>query len=153
MTEHPPSIFDSIERVPKIPGTRPGEAPEVRYVSFAPEDTPAHEYSRILEQVRPVSPKEGGACLDDCIITLPDGTMFFAMAFHADVEGWQRQIDGGARALGRIFAWIDGDNLAISDGRSIPLSSCALRLGPLVVNRRPIKVKRGLVPGITIEGY
>jgi hypothetical protein len=134
------SILDRIEREPKIPGTRPGEAAEVRYVSFAPADAPADEFAKVLAQIRPVVPKDGGVCLDNCVITLPDGTMFYAMAYHADIEGWQLQIEGGARALGRDFAWIDGDRFVVSDGRSVPLSACAVWFGPLTRHGRPLKL-------------
>ena len=124
MTDHPKSFFDMIEREPKVAGTRPGEADEVRYVSLLPGQTPSKEFLKVTRKIQPRLAKSGGVMHDPTNITLPDGTRFFALAFHSDVEGWQRQIEGGARELGLLSARIDSDNFVVSDSRSIPLAEC-----------------------------
>jgi hypothetical protein len=120
MTE---DFFDRVERERKIAGTRPGESPKVRYVSFEAGKSPSKEFLKVTRALPRIA-KRGGVMRDDSVITLPGGAMFFPFIFHDDVEGWQRQIEGGARALGRCFAWIEGDNFVVSDGRSVPLSAC-----------------------------
>jgi hypothetical protein len=78
----------------------------------------------VTRKIQPRLPKRGGVMLEGCNITVPDGTKFFALVFHADLDGWQRQIEGGARELGLLSARIDGDDFIVSDGRSFPLSAC-----------------------------
>jgi hypothetical protein len=109
-------FFASIERGRNIPGTRPGESEKVRYVEFKPGQNPNVEFHKVLRKV-PLIAQRGGTMIDVGNITLPDGTMFYPLVFHDDLDGWRRQIEGGAQALGLRFAWIDGDNFVVSDGR------------------------------------
>ncbi|BAU89946.1 hypothetical protein MPPM_1341 [Methylorubrum populi] len=107
-----------------VPGTRPGESEEVRYVSFQAPRTPSHILKEVTWAVKPPIPKEGGVMLEGCILTLPDGLRFCALSFHREVEAWQRQIEEGARMLGLVSARLEDEVLHLSDGRSIPLRDC-----------------------------
>ena len=84
-------ILGPIEREPKVPGTRPGESAKVRYVSFQELDRPSDVFREVTRAVKPPVPKRGGVVLQGCIVTLPDGLRLYALSFHSDVEGWQRQ--------------------------------------------------------------
>ena len=117
-------IVGPIEREPKIPGTRPGESEEVRYVSFQPPHRPADVFREVTRAVTPPLPKSGSVMLERCILTLPDGLRFYALSFHSDVRGWQRQIEEGARMLVLVSARLEDEVLHLSAGRSIPLSDC-----------------------------
>jgi hypothetical protein len=50
--------------------------------------------------------------------------IFFAIQFNIDLEGWRKQIELGAKELGRATAKVLGGDIIVSDGRSYPLSSC-----------------------------
>ena len=52
------------------------------------------------------------------------GLRFYALSFHGDVEGWQRQIEEDARMLSRVSARLEDEVLHLSDGRLIPLRDC-----------------------------
>lgn len=121
-------ILGPIERESKVPGTRPGESQKVRYISFHAPRTPSDVFREVTRAVEPPLPKRGGVVLEGCIATLPDGLRLYALSFHGDVEGWQRQIEEGARMLGLISARLEDEVLHLSDGRSIPLSACKVEL-------------------------
>jgi hypothetical protein len=64
--------------------------------------------------------------LEGTKLELPDGGHFFAILFSVDLEGWRKQIEFGAKALGRATAKVLGGDVIISDGRSYPLSNCKI---------------------------
>ena len=113
-----------IQQERTIPGTQPGEADTVRYVSFGPNEKPAKVFRTVTTKIDPPFLSDGGCVLEGCIITLPDKTSLYPLAFHGDVVGWQRQIEGGARALGLLFGKILDDRIVLSDGREISLANC-----------------------------
>jgi hypothetical protein len=108
----------------KVPGTRPGEEACVRYVSFDDPASIPKLFDEVLHEIKPRLMKTGGATLEGTKLELPDGGHFFAILFNLDLEGWRKQIELGAKELGRTTAkLLDGD-VIVSDGRSFPLSSC-----------------------------
>jgi hypothetical protein len=119
-------IVGRIEREPATPGTRPGQAEKVRYVSFDRSQNPAELFHDVVRRVKPVLAKNGGVNQDRFIVTLPDGTPFYALKYHGDVAGWRAQIEQGAADLGFLTAKIESDTFVVSDGRSYPLSECTV---------------------------
>lgn len=119
-------ILGPIELERKVPGTRPGESAKVRYVSFQEPNRPSDVFREVTRAVKPPLPQGGGVVLQGCILTLPDGLRFYALSFHIDVEGWQRQIEEGARMLGLVSARLENEVLHLSDGRSILLADCKI---------------------------
>lgn len=109
-----------------IPGTQPGEADNVRYVSFRSKDLPAKIFRSVTRKIDPPIMTGGGVLLEGCIITLPDTTSMYPLVFHGDLAGWQRQIEEGAHALGLVSAKIQNDKIALSDGREFNLADCSV---------------------------
>ena len=73
----------STERI--VPGTHLFEGREYRYVSNKSQvkfDDLFHE----LFNVPPKIPRNGGAVLEGCKITLPDGDIFEAVSYKGDVD-------------------------------------------------------------------
>jgi len=110
----------------KVPGTRPGEEASVRYVSFDDPASIPQLFHEVLNKIKPKLVKSGGAILEGTKLELPDGGHFFAIQFSVDLEGWRKQIELGAKALGRATAKVLGGDVIVSDGRSYPLSSCKI---------------------------
>jgi len=129
-------ITDTNGVVGRIPGTGPDVPAEIRYVSFQPGDLPHEEFDRVLSCIKPRIVQRGGVCLEPCVLTVPDGTTFYALAYHNDVEGWQRQIEGGAAALGLLSARIDGDQFVMSNGVSVPLDACKIEFRSITGPRK-----------------
>ncbi len=115
-----------VERERAVPGTRPGEAAKVRYVSFSGSKGPADVYEDVVWKIAPPIAQQGGVVLEGCIITSPVGDQFYALSFHGDVAGWQTQIESGAAELGLLSAKVETDDLTISDGRTYGLSDCTI---------------------------
>jgi hypothetical protein len=110
----------------KVPGTQPGEEASVRYVSFDDPASIPKLFDEVLDKIEPNLMKSGGAILDGTKLELPDGGYFFAILFSEDLEGWRKQIELGAKELGRATAKVLGGDVIVSDGRSYPLSSCKI---------------------------
>jgi hypothetical protein len=108
----------------KVAGTRPGEEASVRYISFDDPATIPQLFDEVLDKIKPFLMKSGGAILEGTKLELPDGGHFFAIQFNDDLEGWRKQTELGAKALGRATAKVLGGDVIVSDGRSYPLSSC-----------------------------
>ena len=108
----------------KVPGTRPSEEASVRYVSFEDPASIPELFHEVINKIQPFLMKTGGATLEGTKLELPDGGRFFAMQFNLDLEGWCKQVELGAKELGRATAKVLGGDIVVSDGRSYPLSSC-----------------------------
>ena len=102
----------------------PGQEASVRYVSFDDPASIPKLFDEVLNKIEPNLMKSGGAILEGTKLELPDGGHFFAIQFNDDLEGWRKQIELGAKELGRATAKVQGGDVIISDGRSYPLSSC-----------------------------
>lgn len=53
-------------------------------------------------------------------------SMFHAIGYHGDLEGWRKDIEAGAQAMHLLLARIEGDKFVVSDGRLFPLSECKI---------------------------
>ena len=109
----------------RVPGTYLVEGREYRYVSNKSQvkfDNLFYE----LVRVQPVIPQYGGAVIEGCKITLPDGDIFEAISYKGDVEGWRRQFEQGAKAFNEEVARIDidTDSIVLDDMRSFRLEDC-----------------------------
>jgi hypothetical protein len=122
-------ILGKITRERAIPGTRPEEAEKVRYVSFDESQKPSDIFESVVWKLKPPMAKNGGVNLENFTIIIPDGTRFYALKYHGDVPGWQKQIETGAGILGVFTAKIESDTFVLSDGRSYPLSVCTIERG------------------------
>jgi hypothetical protein len=70
-----------------------------RKVIYVSEDTTIELrkiFHDLLGKTQPFLPKDGGAILAGCMITLPDGRRFHAVSFKGDIPGWSKQIELGA---------------------------------------------------------
>jgi hypothetical protein len=109
----------------KVAGTRPGEEASVRYVSFDDPASIPELFHGVLNKPEPYL-VNGGAILEGTRLELPDGGHFFAIQVTYDIDGWRKQVEFGAKALGRATAKVLGGDVIVSDGRSYPLSSCKI---------------------------
>jgi hypothetical protein len=134
-------ILGPIARELPLPGTQPGKADKVRYVSFDRSKQPADVYATVVRRISPPLIKQGAAILNNFILTTPDGTAFYPLTYHGDPE-WQRQIELGAADLGLLTAKIgDGTNFVISDGRTFPIADCTVEKVTPPPKRRPHGVR------------
>ena len=68
--------------------------------------------------------KDGGALIEGCALTLPSGRRFQALSYRGDIEGWRRQVELGAEALGVSLGQLMDGALVLEDGTSYPLADC-----------------------------
>ena len=113
----------------KVPGTKPGQETSVRYVSFDDPASIPKLFHEVLNKIKPKFVKNGAAFLEGTKLELPDGGLFFAIVFTVELEEWRKQIELGAKELGRATAQVLGGDIIVSDGRSYPLSSCKIEFG------------------------
>src|SRR5260221_11803132 len=102
-------ILGKVERDRAVPGTRPGESEKVRYVSFERSQSPADVFEGVVWKLNPSLTKKGGVVLENFIITLPDGTPFYALKYHGDLIAWQKQIEQGATDLGFLTGKLESE--------------------------------------------
>ena len=119
-------ILGPFARDRPLPGTRPGRADKVRYVSFDRSKRPDELFTTVVQRISPPLIKQGAAILENFILTTPDGTAFYPLTYHGD-PAWPQQIELGAAELGLVTAKIaDGTNFVVSDGRTFPIANCAV---------------------------
>lgn len=111
----------------RVPGTYLVEGREYRYASNKRQvkfDKLFHE----LFNVPPVICGNGGALIEGCKITLPNGDLFEAVSYKGDIEGWRQQLEQGAKALNEELARIDIDtnSIVLDDMRSFRLTDCII---------------------------
>lgn len=109
-----------------IPGLYPRNGAEVVYFSVTAQRNHRKQFRNITSFTNPPFAQYGGVSESGCFIELPDGTFFYALTYHGDLEGWRRDIDEGAKAYGSILARIEGDNLILVDGKSFSLAACKI---------------------------
>ena len=116
----------SIQTKRTVPGTQPIEGREFRYVSNGSQDEFGMLFKKLIRYVSPPIPKSGGAMIDGCKITLPDGEVFQAISYKGDFEGWRLQVEQGAKALNVKLAEIDADSIVLADAQSFCLRDCRI---------------------------
>jgi hypothetical protein len=116
----------SIQTTRIIPGTQATDGREFRYVSDAGMETFGTFFKKLIRFVSPPIPKDGGALIEGCKITLPDGEIWQAISYKGDIEGWRQQVEQGAKALGAKIARIDGESIVLNDAHSFRLADCKI---------------------------
>nr|WP_300887574.1 hypothetical protein [uncultured Acetatifactor sp.] len=111
----------------RVPGTYLVEGREYRYISNKSQ-VKFDDFFYELVRVQPLIPQYGGAVIEGCKITLPDGDIFEAISYKGDVEGWRQQFEQGAKALNEEVARIDidTDSIVLNDMRSFRLTDCII---------------------------
>lgn len=107
-----------------IPGTVAVEGKEFVYFSDDGKNTARKQFNTLTQYTNPPHAKHGGVVSQGCSIALPDGSIFYAVSYHGDVEGWRKDIEEGARALHVSLAMIENGAFVISDGRRFSLEDC-----------------------------
>lgn len=77
-----------IRKERRVPGTYLVEGWEYRYVSNKSQVKFGELFHEICD-VPPSIPQYGGALIEGCKITLPNGDIFEAVSYKGDIEGWR----------------------------------------------------------------
>jgi hypothetical protein len=112
-----------------IPGTVAVGGKEFVYFSDDGKNPFRKQFNALTQHTNPPHAKRGGTTSQGCSIALPDGSVFHAIAYHGDIEGWRHDIREGAQALHVLLARIEGDRIVVSDGRSFSLEECKATFG------------------------
>ena len=115
-----------IETERTVPGTRPSEVREFRYVFNRSQEKFDVFFDKLVSHITPPIAKNGGVMVNGCKITLPSGEVFEAISYKGDIEGWRQQIVQGAESLNAKLAWIDGDSIVLDDTRTFLLTDCGI---------------------------
>jgi hypothetical protein len=113
----------------EIPGTVVIEGKEFVYFLDNGKASLREQFKALTQFTNPPNAKNGGVNTQGARIILPDDSTFYAIAYHGDIVGWRKDIQEGAEGLGVLLGKIESNNIAISDGRSIPLSDCKVVFG------------------------
>lgn len=111
----------------RVPGTYLVEGREYRYVSNKRQV----KFGKLFHELCSVPPaiaQNGGALIEGCKITLPNGDIFEAVSYKGDIDGWRQQIEKGAKAFNEELARIDidTDSIVLNDMRSFRLADCII---------------------------
>jgi hypothetical protein len=135
----------------KVPGTNYTDKRKILYFS---DNGKKHKFKtqffKLMMFAKPSHATHGGGMEQGCKITIPDGLVFHAFSYGGDLDGWRKNIEIGAKGLGLLLAWIEGDQFTldeqgyylpktdkkyfdnnkfvISDGRSFMLSECKIEM-------------------------
>lgn len=116
----------SIQINREVPGLQPTDGREIRYISDEGIESFGMFFKKIIRFVSPPIPKDGGALIEGCKITLPGGEALQAISYKGDIAGWRLQIEQGAEAFGAKIAKIHDESIIIDAVTSIPLVSCKI---------------------------
>jgi len=86
------------------------------------------QFDAITTYSKPHHAQNGGANAGGYNLTLPDGSIFYAVQYHGDLAGWRQDIEEGAAALNITLAKIDDDKFVVADGRVFSLFDCVLKI-------------------------
>jgi hypothetical protein len=112
-----------------LAGTVAVPGKEFVYYSDDGRQSKRKQFDALTQYVDPPYAEGGGAASQPWTITLPDGSIFHGISYSGDLEGWRRDIEEGAQALGVRLGRIQGDLFVISDGRSFALADCQAVFG------------------------
>ena len=110
-----------------IPGTVPIDGAEIVYFrdnGLLPRIEQFHALTGYTEHPHA---QNGGVSTYGCRLFLPDGSVFHAIGYHGDIQGWRKDIEEGAAGLNIPLARIDADKIIVSDGRVFDLSACVVK--------------------------
>lgn len=109
-----------------VPGVTAVDGQQVVYFSDDGKNKFRKQFNNITCFSEPLNAVRGGVNDRGCKVIPPSGPFFYAISYHGDLDGWRKDIEAGAIGLGLLLAQIKGDQLVISDGRSISLSDCKI---------------------------
>lgn len=109
-----------------VPGTKPVGGREFCYVSNRSQMKFEIYFKKLIRCVSPLIPKSGGALIEGCKITLPNGEIFEAISYKGDIEGWRSQIKQGVGTLNETLARIDADSIVLDNVQSFYLTDCRI---------------------------
>lgn len=109
-----------------VPGFAPGSQRGYCYVESPNLSAFKTFFARIRNIGATPAPRDGGMLNEEVEIRPPTGESLFAISFKGDRAGWLQVIKEYAAHHGLRFGEIDGEAIAISDGRRLPLSECDL---------------------------
>ena len=111
----------------RVPGTYLVEGREYRYVSNKRQVKFGKLFHELFN-VPPKIPQNGGALVEGCKITLPNGDIFEAVSYKGEIEAWRQQLEQGAKALNEELATIDidTDSIVLNDTQSFRLTDCTI---------------------------
>jgi hypothetical protein len=112
-----------------IPGTVESETKEFIYFSDDKKNSVRNQFNLLTQFTNPPHAKNGGVTSQGCSLTLPDGSIFYAIAYHGDIGGWRKDIEEAAQALHLLLAKIKGNQIVIFDGRAFALVDCKVMFG------------------------
>ncbi|WP_243614555.1 hypothetical protein [Shimia aestuarii] len=97
-------------------------------IFFEVQDTrePRNTFRKLTNETNPPNAKSGGVSEYGCSIEAPNGTVFYALTIHGDVEGWRKDIELGAEKLRVALAKLDGEMLVVDRQLEFPLSECTV---------------------------
>ncbi len=110
--------------VEDLPGVRPVEGREFRYLEWDSLDSFRELFPRISEFGGPELPSHGGILNEDAVIVLPTGENFFGISFRGDLTGWDSKVSACAAANNVRIGRIADRQIMLSDGQQIPLERC-----------------------------
>ncbi|MCL5247608.1 hypothetical protein M4I21_17450 [Cellulophaga sp. 20_2_10] len=116
--------MNKFERI--TPGTVNIENSEVLYISDSGNDDFNDSlFYKVTSQFdqQPIA-QSGGVVNENCKLWLPTNELFNCLSYKGDVEGWRKEITGGAKILGLITGKIVCDKIELSDSRTYLLSDC-----------------------------
>jgi len=114
-----------------IPGAVPVAGRGVVYFSHDGQRPWSKQFDAIRKYSKSRRAQHGGMGSAGLNLTLPDGSIFYAIDYHGDLEGWRQDIEEGAAGLNITLARIDGDKFVVADGRVFALPDCVLKLDRL----------------------
>ncbi|QWX84245.1 hypothetical protein H0I23_00920 [Cellulophaga sp. HaHaR_3_176] len=118
--------MSKFERI--IPGTINIEDSKVLYISDSGNDDFNDSlFNKVTSQFdeQPIA-QSGGVVNENCKLWLPTNELFNCLSYKGDVEGWRKEITGGAKILGLITGKIVCDKIELSDNRTYLLSDCKI---------------------------
>lgn len=111
----------------EIPGLVVRDGVEVLYFSVDAKASAKKLFKSITNHTNPPIAQSGGANERGCVITVPGEIAFHALSYHGDLDGWRKDIEIGAAALGVVLAKIQSSGIVLGDGRSFSLDQCTIK--------------------------
>jgi len=107
-----------------IPGSVLDEGREYIYFCDDGQSSAKELFKALMQYMDPPYAQSGSAGFDGISLTLPDGSVFFAIDYFGDIPGWRKDIEAGASGLGVTLARIADGKIVVDDGRVYDLSEC-----------------------------
>jgi hypothetical protein len=108
-----------------LPGLERSDTSEVVYFANFADCDIAEQLKQLARRIEPPLLKHGSVGATMHTLTVPDGSVFHAIRYRGDLDGWRQQITEGAKSLGVTLGRIeDGSIFVLSDGQTHTLVDC-----------------------------